>query len=705
MFRSTAVRQRPIASLSLLLCVGVTLACKPGAESSQTTTETGTTGTETGTTATESGTTGSESGTTGTGTESTTTGDLCTTEGSIGETVHECGCTINTCANGISEACENELPSSCSLSAMLYSVTFCASDSLACGPVIASCGGESCQIDPDVVDYDEEALDCTLAALRDRTPGMYGWEKTLDGHYSGDAGVFHLRKDGAMWARQCDWEDLSFGTDRPSGLEIESAEYFEGCLALEKASDRWQCMRDGLSRTAEIPLCDGGIGGPPPLGTCADGGIAWAGSAVFQGSDPAALKLLADVECIEGPLRIDGVLCADILDALGSLRRIDGSLTLKNLEVSDLLALSALTEVGGSLVIQGLPQLTSLEGLGGVAVVQDKLSLVDLPKLTDLSGLGGLTSVESVVLRWLGIVSLDGLAPVSPAALEIWGCSEIASLDGLDAMVSAESVRLVELPLLTSLEGLANLMSVEFLQVSDIGATNLAGLDSLAQVSTLDVRGEWLVDVGPLPSLVTLDRLSVRYSPEVESLSGLVKITQLLEGLAFSNLPALADLSALSSVQEISYIDIRRCDGLADLTGLGAVETVEKISLEKNASLESVVGLGALTEISDWLIVRENPKLVDMAGMMLSPTVGGRLQFWKNASLSSLAGMEGVDSIVGDLHIIGNSVLTSIDGLANMMMVDGALKITDNVLLPTQDALDFAENIKVTGMTEINGNG
>ncbi|HGG58219.1 MAG TPA: hypothetical protein ENK31_10525 [Nannocystis exedens] len=694
------------------LIAGEDLACKPGEASSQTNSETGTMGTESGTTGDDTETTGSE---TTTGPETTTTGpettgtettaDLCAAEGSIGESVHECGCTINTCENGIWSACEDESPSWCGVSSMLYSVTFCASDSLDCGPVTESCAGEFCDVDPDAREYDEEALNCTLAALRDRTPGMYGWESTLDGSYSGEAGVFHLRKDGAMWARECDWEDLGTSMDQPSGLGIESAEYFEGCLAMAKAGDRWQCMRDGLSRTAEIPLCDGGIGGPPPLGTCADGGIAWAGSAVFQGSDPGALKLLAGVECIEGPLRIDGVLCPDILDTLGSLRRIDGSLTLKNLEVSDLMALSALTEVGGTVVLRELPQLLSLEGLGGVAAVHDQLSLIDLPKLTDLSGLGALTDVDKMVLRELGIVSLDGLGPSSPTSLEIWDCPELASIEGLGAMVSAESVRLVELPMLTSFEGLANLISVGFLEFSGVGATNLVGLDSLAQATTLGARGEWLVDIGPLPSLVTLGRLSVDYSPEVESLSGLTKITELPSGLSLSGLPALGDLAELSSVQEISYIDIRQCDGLADLTGLGAVSNVEKISLDRNASLESVVGLDSLLEISDWLVIRENPKLVDMAGMVLAPSVGGRVQFLKNAKLSSLAGMEGVTSIVGDLQIIENGVLTSLAGLANMTKIEGGLTITDNVQLPTQEALDFAAGIEVTGMTEIGGNG
>jgi hypothetical protein len=689
-----------------LLLAGAGLACTPGASTSATEGGESMTDTESTSTSAASAPMSESDGETETSSTTDATG-VCTTGGGEDATGHACGCTINTCANGNWEACDDlEGPSWCSIGAMLTSVTYCASDSLDCGPVLESCGEQGlCDDDPDAREYDEEALDCTLAALRDRAPGTYGWSSTLDGSYSGAAGVFHLRAGGAMWARECEWEDLGTSMDPPSGLELASPDYFAGCLVMPAASARWACMRGGLTRTTAIAFCDGGTGGPPPLGTCADGGVAWAGSAIFQGSDSGALQQLAGVECIEGPLRIDGVLCEDVLDALASVRRIDGSLTLRGLAVTDLGPLSALEEVGGAVIIEGLPEATSLAGLSGVAVVPGQLYLRDLPKLADLSGLEGLTSVDAILMRELGVASLAGLGPVGPSTLEIWECPALTSLAGLEGMSSALNVRLIDVPSLKSLDGLNNLVSAEFLQISDAGVVDLVGLDALAQVAALSVRGQVLVDVGPLPSLVSVDSLDVSYSPLVASLSGLAGVAALPGGLRLADLPALDDLSGLSSVAAAGDVDVRLCDALVDLSGLGALATAASITLEDNASLASVVGLDALTAVAGSFIIRENPALVDMAGMVLAPAIGGRLQFWKNPSLKSLAGMEGVTAIVGDLSIVGNLLLTSLDALANLTLVDGNLEISDNVQLPTQDALDFAAKIEITGSTEIGGNG
>ncbi len=702
---------RHIALLALL--GSLPFACKPGAATSETeggeTSTTGESSTESSTSGTGSTTEVGESDSTeGESSSTTDATDLCDAGEFVDETIDACGCTLNTCKNGVWEACDDdEWPQWCGVNAMLYSVTYCASDTLDCGAVLESCGDDffQCQEDPSLRVYDETALDCTIAAMRDRTPGTYGWESTLDGNYSGDAGVFHLREDGAAWARQCGWEDLGSSMDRPSGLDLESPAYFDACLGMEKASDRWQCMIDGLNRTAEIALCGDGTGGPPPLGTCEGGGVAWAGSAIFDGSHPAALDKLKDVECVQGPLYVDGVPCSDVLDALASVRRIDGALTLRDLEVEDLTALSSLTEVGGRVTIHGLKDATSLSGLSGLSFVPNKLELYAMPKLADLTGLEGLTSVESLILRELGIATLDGLGAVSPETLEIWDCDDLSSLAGLEGMTTAKNVRLLTIPSLSSFSGLANLESVEFLQISGTGATDLSGFDSLAQVSAFDVNGDALLDAGPLPALVSLGRFSSRYSPVLASLSGLAQITQLVEGLSLSNLDALADLSGLSSLQLTGDLDIRQCHALTDLQGLGALETTATFSLDSNDGLTSVAGLDALTTVDGRFVIRQNPELLDLAGMVLAPSVSGEVQLWKNPSLTSLAGLEGVTSIVGRLQITGNSALTSIVGILQMTQIDGDLEIVDNPQLPTQDALDFAAAVPVTGDVDISGNG
>ena len=87
-----------------------------------------------------------------------------------------------------------------------------------------------------------------------------------------------------------------------------------------------------------------------------------------------------------------------------------------------------------------------------------------------------------------------------------------------------------------------------------------------------------------------------------------------------------------------------------DLNGLNAIETLSSIRLIDNESLTSATGLDALTAISGELTIGNNPKLGDLMGMLLAPTVSGAIRIYNNQSLTSLAGLEGVTSIVGLRH-------------------------------------------------------
>ncbi|MGB1015616.1 MAG: hypothetical protein ACPG4T_15880 [Nannocystaceae bacterium] len=630
------------------------------------------------------------------GTDTDPTDGACSGENTTGdeEPAHACGCTVDSCSNGIG-ACDGF---SCSPKALMYSVTYCAADSLDCGPVLETCGEFDCA--PEDRIYDETALDCTLTAMRDRAPGMYAWDSTLDGHYSGDIGVFHLGDGGAMWARQCNYEDFSVGVDQPSGLDLESAAYFDGCLAMPEANARWLCLQDGLIRTDDIATCNGGTGGPPPLGTCPNGGVAWAGSAIFHESNAAAIMQMEGVECIEGPLLIDNPSCPDALAALSSVSRVDGAVTLRNLDVPDMSWLSSLTEVEGNMSLRDMPVM-SLDGLDGLTTVE-ALDLRGLPNLSDLQGLGALANVETLNLADLNIQTLAGLGPVHPNELTISESPLLTSIVGLELITNAESLSFGNVPALTSFEGLENLKSAEYFSAQWAGPADLTGLQALESVTSLTLAGDYIVDAGPLPSLTTVEDLWIRNTPLLTSLSGLANISQIAE-ITLSGVPSLVTLSELSALQSSDSIELRGT-GLVDLNGLNAIENLSNLNLIDNVSLTSVSGLDALTAISEGLSIGENPKLVNLMEL-LAPAIGGTIRIYNNKALISLAGLEGVTAIVGDLDILGNEVLNSLAGLANLQSVDGNVEIRDNPQLPNQDALDFAESLEVSGFVDVSDNG
>ena len=89
----------------------------------------------------------------------------------------------------------------------------------------------------------------------------------------------------------------------------------------------------------------------------------------------------------------------------------------------------------------------------------------------------------------------------------------------------------------------------------------------------------------------------------------------------------------------------------------------------------------------------------------LAPAIGDGVEIAGNPLLTSLSGLEGVTTLVGDLLLDNNSALSSLAALKALTLIGGDLTITDNAQLPTQDALDFAAGVEVTGSTEISGNG
>ncbi len=106
-------------------------------------------------------------------------------------------------------------------------------------------------------EYDEEAMDCVLQALRDRTPGRYD----IDGVQVG--GVFvsdsivsvRVREDGTALHTECQQGDVSAILFDRKQYDLQASSYFETCRGLPAPSDRYECLFDGLVSRREIPAC------------------------------------------------------------------------------------------------------------------------------------------------------------------------------------------------------------------------------------------------------------------------------------------------------------------------------------------------------------------------------------------------------------------------------------------------------------------
>jgi hypothetical protein len=132
-----------------------------------------------------------------------------------------------------------------------------------CGPVGLGCEQDDC--DPKLwwaVD-DEADLECTLEALRDRTPGRLQWSLT----FGFDVGTAEevsvtIRADGTILRNVESPALCRRGPNTHSTLK--DAGYFTGCLAEPDARARFLCMKEAV--LADVAECAGesDIECPPP---------------------------------------------------------------------------------------------------------------------------------------------------------------------------------------------------------------------------------------------------------------------------------------------------------------------------------------------------------------------------------------------------------------------------------------------------------
>lgn len=340
-----------------------------------------------------------------------------------------------------------------------------------------------------------------------------------------------------------------------------------------------------------------------------------------------------DPDCWRPPADIEGEIevvgedeLASVCDGMCPGTVLHGSLVVSAPDLTDLSALSCLTEVDRSLRITGLTGLSSLRGLQNVKRVGETFHLQDLPALTNLDPLANLGEVGLGITLW-GLPGVTTLAPLSgvhalglgnPFAevggFQVNDCDGLSTLAGLDTLVGAEQPADGYQVLLTMNDGL----------------TSLAGLDWMTG-GTLEIS-----DNPPLTSvagtgLSSLNLLSISSQPNLEDLSGLTGV----------------DIAALELVQ---------LDSLTTLEGPSWASTLGGLTVDHVTGLVDLARLDTVTAVNFDLILRGN------------------------STLRSLHGLEQLDSVGGNLEITDNPVLSSdfVDELVDQVTVGGTTTVSGN---------------------------
>jgi hypothetical protein len=301
-----------------------------------------------------------------------------------------------------------------------------------------------------------------------------------------------------------------------------------------------------------------------------------------------------------GDLNIDGVQDVTNLDGLEGLETILGSVAfVGNPLLVDTRGLFFLREVNGFFKIDSNPLLE--EFFGGNLVTLGALILSNNESLYRFTGLDTLTTVGEIY-----IIN-------NPA---MW------SLNGFYGLRVAERVSLARNPLIKRLDELGNLEAVGYLTIIEMdGLSTLTGLWSLHTAHSVYIEGNAnLTSLEGLRNVVEVFSVHIASNHSLVDLSGFaVNLTSptysprlvIMDNAGLTGINTFDSLVSASSIRVLRNPSLWHLDDFPSLTHIN-----DSLTIESNGALESILGLAALEHV--WYSVRilDNPSLHTCHGLL-----------------------------------------------------------------------------------------
>jgi len=211
--------------------------------------------------------------------------------------------------------------------------------------------------------------------------------------------------------------------------------------------------------------------------------------------------------------------------------------------------------------------------------------------------------VGDLIIEYADISDLTGLAGLNSVSgsLLLYYTTSLPNLTGLEGLTGVGDLYIEAARLLTSLDGLQNLVSIDGLHIlRNANLPNLVGLPStLASVSNLEISG----------------------NPMMSDLEGIPAIGEITRSVHISRNDKLANIEALGSsgfpASDTPQVDVTISQNplLASLSGLPAIDKIGSLAITENTMLTSLSGLESLVEIWDGLVVINSPALRDCSAL------------------------------------------------------------------------------------------
>ncbi|HEY3385337.1 MAG TPA: T9SS type A sorting domain-containing protein [Saprospiraceae bacterium] len=179
--------------------------------------------------------------------------------------------------------------------------------------------------------------------------------------------------------------------------------------------------------------------------------------------------------------------------------------------------------------------------------------------------------------------------------------------------------------------------------------------------------------------------------PGITNLNGLLGLRHVEKDLWITDtqIQNLAGLDSLAIIDE--FLLIRDNPSLVNLEGLEKATGLNTVTIHRNPSLENLNGLNNVEGIYD-LKILENNKLVNMQGLEKLKNIF-YLSLRDNNGLQTLHGLHSISQVAEHLQITNNPYLISIDGIETINVVEN-VEIFWNQRLTHLDALRYLTRIR-----------
>lgn len=308
---------------------------------------------------------------------------------------------------------------------------------------------------------------------------------------------------------------------------------------------------------------------------------------------------------------------------LGSLKEVGEKLDLQDLAIAGLSGLRSLEKVGVKFNLQGMPEVTSLEGLTALKSVGE-WQIYNLPGISEVDvrglelgtlSLQGSTIVDTKVVGdrvFSGVLSLNDAS--NSQVLEMPVLEGIEVLGGFT--LSAQKMTAFEWPGIKEITG-----KIEF---SSVNAVTRIAMPDLEKVGTLKFSYVNRVQSVELPKLAAVEKdvewqvtssgMAKVELPELVSVGGNFTLQLGTNPVSVVNMPKLAMIGGELKLPGSNW---SKNNSLTSLDGFSALTSVGKVTIQYHAALVSFEGLKhAISGLEDgqWTVSGNgyNPTLADM---------------------------------------------------------------------------------------------